>query len=54
MDQLYTERITTHEALRQAFQEAREAMTSALEHWGRKVGKEVLSRALSTGGVVDP
>jgi transcription elongation factor Elf1 len=52
--QVYSARIASHEVLCQALHEAREAMTSALEHWGRKAGKEVLSQALSTGGVVDP
>lgn len=40
------ERIATYDELSDALQQARNAMTSALEHWGRKAGKDALSQAL--------
>jgi hypothetical protein len=40
------ERISTYDELSDALQQARNAMTSALEHWGRKAGKDALSQAL--------
>lgn len=51
--QMYAERLASYEILHQDLRRAQEAMTSALEHWGRKAGKEVLLQTLSTGQVVD-
>jgi hypothetical protein len=52
--QAYADHLARSEVLGRALQEAQEAMQFALEHWGRKAGKEQLSRALSTRHGVDP
>lgn len=41
------ERIAAYDELSNALQQARDAMTSALAHWGRQAGKEALTQALS-------
>jgi hypothetical protein len=50
--QTYAERIEKYDSLLQALQEAREAIALALQHWGRKAGKEALSQALSVRSTV--
>jgi len=51
---VYTHRLDKYEALSQALQEAREAMTTAIAQWGGEAGKDALSRALRADGVSDP
>ena len=45
--QASAERIVTYDTLLETLMKAKEAMALALEHWGRKAGKEALTRALS-------
>ena len=48
LEQYHTsaQHIAEYDVLLKALHEARQAMTSALAHWGRKAGKEALSQAL--------
>ena len=45
--QTFAERIAQYDRLRRTLQAMRAAMTTALEQWGRKAGREALVQALN-------